>query len=706
MHDPLSREEHSPDLDWWSSLLQSGGVSRPIYPPLASSGIGIGILASIPSLSSNLLVHGDSTGFPPSFDNTGVVEGWWKSRHRNRAVKIVYSAASTNSFLIYPPVSKSTLHMLQAHPTQHPTQHPTHPEVSMGPTTFFFSPSIFLTPSKNSLLTPLSHSPPPNYTTCTMGITLLLQPSSSTEYSPENKLQHGPSQHKPQKTKSLHTPSVRTDSTAVNRFDVQLLNPNSVISSTLLNYRPRLTPLPSQLRPHCLARDRLRLWIPAGDKSRQSARAPNAPNHDITDAQLERISDVIDSSWAQCTKVSYGTGLLVFHVFCDAHNVAEDKRCSVAPNLLLAFLSSCAGSYSGSALSNYAAGLKAWHLLHGRAWLIYPNELKAILDGAAALAPPLSGCPDGLPFTPAFICTIRNHLNLDTPLDAAIFACLTTTFYCIARLGEFKVDSIKKFDPSVHVLRGAVSETVDRNGLPITKFRIPRTKASPTEEETYWATQEGPSDPKAALENHFRLNPAGQETHLFAWKPPKGLRPLLKTEFLKQMVFATKASGLPDFKGHSLRTGGTLEYLFKENSFRCSQIHGKVVQCSIHSVPTTARHDTCTIPPIQSSSRTVHALHHAAGTLVKTGTVPVRALIVDEPEITRMDNIPGDGDSSLTLKGGATAVLGALRNNGISGDKVLGSAIAISPIAEVAMGGTSGDLYSSVILHLSLAIVL
>jgi hypothetical protein len=190
--------------------------SRPIYPPLASSGIGIGILTSIPSLSSNLLVHGDSTGVVEASKdggNPGTV--------RNRAVKIVYSAASTNSFLIYPPVSKSTLHMLRAHPTQHPT----HPEVSMGPTTFFFPPSIFLTPSKNSLLTPLSHSPPPNYTTCTTGITLLPQPSSSTEYSPENKLQHGPSQHKPQKTKSSPMPSVRTDSTAVNRFDVQLPTP-------------------------------------------------------------------------------------------------------------------------------------------------------------------------------------------------------------------------------------------------------------------------------------------------------------------------------------------------------------------------------------------------------------------------------------------------------------------------------------------------
>jgi dihydroxyacetone kinase len=79
-----------------------------------------------------------------------------------------------------------------------------------------------------------------------------------------------------------------------------------------------------------------------------------------------------------------------------------------------------------------------------------------------------------------------------------------------------------------------------------------------------------------------------------------------------------------------------------------------------------------------------------------------------------MDNIAGDGDCGLTLKGGATgrqlnhdsaytntdctttAVLEALRNGTVSGDDVLGSVITISRIAEDAMGGTSGALYSSV----------
>ena len=119
------------DLDWWSTLLQSGGVSRSIYTRSdikdyqafsdASSGIGIAIvigkqwrawrlipdwktldgnrdigwaeaigfeflmyaLAALPNLGddSNLLIHSD---------NTGIVEGWWKHRHCNKAVNDVF----------------------------------------------------------------------------------------------------------------------------------------------------------------------------------------------------------------------------------------------------------------------------------------------------------------------------------------------------------------------------------------------------------------------------------------------------------------------------------------------------------------------------------------------------------------------------------------------------------------------------------------
>ncbi|KDR80673.1 hypothetical protein GALMADRAFT_135800 [Galerina marginata CBS 339.88] len=70
------------------------------------------------------------------------------------------------------------------------------------------------------------------------------------------------------------------------------------------------------------------------------------------------------------------------------------------------------------------------------------------------------------------------------------------------------------------------------------------------------------------------------------------------------------------------------------------------------------------------------------------------ALIKAEPDITRMDSIAGDGDCGLTLKAGAEGVLAKIDSGDISGDDLVRSIINIAQVAEEAMGGTSGALYS------------
>ncbi|KAG2746292.1 hypothetical protein P692DRAFT_20739532 [Suillus brevipes Sb2] len=339
-------------------------------------------------------------------------------------------------------------------------------------------------------------------------------------------------------------------------------------------YRPGLTPLPSPLRPHCLARERLRKWLLAGVSTRLASL--EASDTAISDSQLDRILKVMGSSWAQTTKETYGAGLLVFHVYCDSLKIPEEQRCPVSPTLLLTFLSSCAGSYSGTALANYTAGLKAWHLLHGRPWIINAKELKATLDGATTLAPDSSKQPKRIPFTVNILSSIHTAINPEDHRDAAIFACLTTTFYAVARLGEFTVPAINAFNPSKHITCANVSKAFDRNGLPVTKFHIPSTKTSPINgEDAFWAAQEGPSDPLAALENHFRINPAGEDVHLFAWKHSKGMRPLSKKELMKRLASIARDANLPDLKGHGLRIGGTLEYLLRGIPFEVVKSMGR-----------------------------------------------------------------------------------------------------------------------------------
>ena len=172
-----------------------------------------------------------------------------------------------------------------------------------------------------------------------------------------------------------------------------------------LPYRTDLTLVPSPHRPHCVAREHLLRWTPHTPETGTST-------HPIlSDADFNRILSVIDASWSENTKATYGAGLLVFHVFCDSRNIPEIDRCPVSQPLLLSFLSTCAGTYSGNTLSNYTAGLRAWHMLHGRPWLIDADTLKATIEGASRLAPILQT-------PPARTFHTRHHQHIQVPAQS------------------------------------------------------------------------------------------------------------------------------------------------------------------------------------------------------------------------------------------------------------------------------------------------
>ncbi|KAI6004430.1 hypothetical protein F5J12DRAFT_722343 [Pisolithus orientalis] len=155
-------------------------------------------------------------------------------------------------------------------------------------------------------------------------------------------------------------------------------------------------------------------------------------------------------------------------------------------------------------------------------------------------------------------------MDLKNPRDAAIFVCLTTVFYCVARLREFTVTSIKHFDPVKHITQADLKHLHNLNGLPVTKFHIPCTKTSPQGEDIQCAPVEGITNPIEVLENHFQVNPTDPSTHLFAWKhPTAGLCPLSKSEVTKCILVLASEHNLPNLRGHSLRIGGTLHYLLQ-----------------------------------------------------------------------------------------------------------------------------------------------
>src|ERR1019366_3077743 len=128
----------------------------------------------------------------------------------------------------------------------------------------------------------------------------------------------------------------------------------------------------------------------------------------------------------------------------------------------------------------------------------------------------------------------------------------------------FTVRTLLSFDPQFHITTRNLSYDADRNDLRVTVLHLPRTKMAGIEgEDVYWASQEGDTDPTAALQNHLRVNQPSEASHLFAYQVKHTRRPLTKTKFLERVGKAARAAGREPLQGHGIRIGSTLEYLLR-----------------------------------------------------------------------------------------------------------------------------------------------
>ena len=334
-------------------------------------------------------------------------------------------------------------------------------------------------------------------------------------------------------------------------------------------YPRNLTPTPSLLRPHCRAGDRLLKWVPL--------EPPRAPGESaLSDAERKRVKETMVRAWEEETRTSYGAGLLMWHCFCDGKGVEEKERAPAQQSLISAFVAHMATAYSGKTIAGYLSGVRAWHLLHSVPWTPEKKELDVMLHAAEKLTPATSRRKKRLPYTPTFISAVRQHLNLELPLDAAVYACLTTCFYASARLGEFTVRTQTSFKPEKHITTQNLAYEQDRNGLKVTALHLPSTKVASSEgEDVYWATQDGDTDPTATLQNHLLINQPPEVGHLFAYRIKNARRPLTKTKFLERVNEAAHAAGLEPLQGHGIRIGSTLEYLLRGVPFDVMKAKGR-----------------------------------------------------------------------------------------------------------------------------------
>lgn len=90
------------------------------------------------------------------------------------------------------------------------------------------------------------------------------------------------------------------------------------------------------------------------------------------------------------------------------------------------------------------------------------------------------------------------------------------------------------------------------------------------------------------------------------------------------------------------------------------------------------------------------------GIFSKILTAGLKKLIDAEQEITKADEMVGDGDCGMALKQGAEAVLRFIADGKVVADAVV-TVVKLAEVVEEHMGGTSGAIYSCVLppLHKS-----
>ncbi|KAF7304606.1 hypothetical protein MKEN_01174500 [Mycena kentingensis (nom. inval.)] len=197
----------------------------------------------------------------------------------------------------------------------------------------------------------------------------------------------------------------------------------------------------NELRPHVLAKDRIRSWrTPWGIRNDELVRST------LPDKVVDRTFAAIHAAWAPNSTSSYAAGPLRFTQFCDEHGVSEEDRMPASHVLLSAFVAQHAGSVSGDAVSNWLSGLKAWHDANGAPWHGNERWVKLTKRTAEKMGSGFKKEQRG-PVTIQHMRALKDALDLNKPQDAAIWAAATAAFWGCRRLGEVTVPSAAKFDP-------------------------------------------------------------------------------------------------------------------------------------------------------------------------------------------------------------------------------------------------------------------
>lgn len=102
------------------------------------------------------------------------------------------------------------------------------------------------------------------------------------------------------------------------------------------------------LRPNVPAVQRLDKWLPA--LSIRSSLPPEL---------LQQQKQLASKAYTSSTKLTYGSGLVKFHEYCDTIGLPEVNRAPVNTTIIAGFITYLSGFYSKTSIINFVSVVKA-----------------------------------------------------------------------------------------------------------------------------------------------------------------------------------------------------------------------------------------------------------------------------------------------------------------------------------------------------------
>ncbi|KAF8229651.1 hypothetical protein L208DRAFT_1123844, partial [Tricholoma matsutake] len=285
-------------------------------------------------------------------------------------------------------------------------------------------------------------------------------------------------------------------------------------------------------------------------------------NHCISPCLQRKIFKKLLSATSDVTHQSYGAGLLHFTQFCNCEHISETCQMPASIILLSSFIADAIGTCTGQCIHNWLNGVRLWHLYNCAEWHGPNSWITSLSKSADKEGVPFKQPPQN-PLTLSHLATLQHHLDLSSPVHAAIWFTALAAFWGCWCLGKLLICSAHSFSP-IHDTTCQTQFSMSwSNSHKVITFHLVWTKTTGIHGgECILTATNDLLCPIWALKNHLCVNNiAVHNAPLCAFRFGDTWSHLTKDKFLHITSDIYNTANLNLVLGHSYCIGGSVELL-------------------------------------------------------------------------------------------------------------------------------------------------